>query len=51
MALTAEDMARLGPGAQRQVLQKLGAQQRTREKRTNKYHAKPTDVWMPDGTV
>lgn len=51
MALTAEDLARLGTKAQRQVLQKLGAQKRPREKKTNKYHAKPTDVWMPDGTV
>lgn len=51
MALTSEDLAWMGPKAQRQVLQKLGAQQRTREKRANKYHAKPTDVFMPDGTV
>ena len=51
MGLTAADLQRMGPKAQRQVLQKLGAQQRPREKRTNKYHAKPTDVWMPDGTV
>lgn len=51
MGLTAADLQRMGPGAQRQALQKLGAQQRPREKRTNKYHAKPTDVWMPDGTV
>lgn len=51
MALTSADLARLGPKAQRQVLQKLGAQQRPREKKTNKYHARPTDVWMPDGTV
>lgn len=36
MALTSADLARMGPEAQRQVLQKLGAQQRTREKRTNK---------------
>lgn len=51
MGLTAADLARLGPGAQRKVLQKLGAQKRPREKKTNKYHARPTDVWMPDGTV
>ena len=51
MALTSVDLARMGPKAQKQVLQKLGAQQRPREKRANKYHAKPTDVFMPDGTV
>lgn len=51
MALTSADLARMGPKAQRQVLQKLGAQQRPREKKTSKYHAKPTDVWMPDGTA
>lgn len=51
MALISADLARMGPKAQRQVLQKLGAQHRPREKRANKYHAKPTDVFMPDGTV
>ena len=51
MALTSADLARMGPKAQRQVLQKLGAQQRPREKKPSKYHAKPTDVWMPDGTA
>ena len=51
MALTSVDLARMGPKAQKQVLQKLGAQQRPRDKRANKYHAKPTDVFMPDGTV
>ena len=35
MGLNSKDLARLGPRAQKQVLQKLGAQQRARE---NKYH-------------
>ena len=54
MGLNSSDLARLGPHAQKQVLQKLGAQQRQREnkgKKPNKYNAKPTDVVMPDGTV
>lgn len=54
MGLNSSDLARLGPRAQKQVLQKLGAQQRQREnkpKKPNKYNAKPADVVMPDGTV
>lgn len=54
MGMNSKDLARLGPHAQKQVLQKLGAQQRQREnkgKKPNKYNAKPTDVVMPDGTV
>ena len=54
MGLNSKDLARLGPHAQKQVLQKLGAQQRQREqkqKKPNKYNAKPTDVVMPNGTV
>ena len=54
MGLSTKDLACLGPLAQKQVLQKMGAQQRQREKRTgkgNKYNAKPSDVVMPDGTV
>ena len=54
MGLNSQDLARLGPRAQKQVLEKLGAQQRQREskgKKPNKYKAKPTDVVMPDGTV
>ena len=35
MGLNSKDLARLGPHAQKQVLQKLGAQQRARE---SKYH-------------
>ena len=35
MGLNSSDLARLGPRAQKQVLQKLGAQQRARE---SKYH-------------
>lgn len=35
MGLNSKDLARLGPRAQKQVLQKLGAQQRQRE---SKYH-------------
>lgn len=35
MGLNSNDLARLGPRAQKQVLQKLGAQQRQRE---SKYH-------------
>lgn len=38
MGLTGADLARLGPHAQKQVLQKLGAQQRQRE---SKYHNEP----------
>lgn len=37
MGLNSSDLARLGPRAQKQVLQKLGAQQRQRE---SKYHNK-----------
>lgn len=54
MGLNSHDLARLGPNAQKQVLQKLGAQQRQREqkqKKGNKYKAKPTDILMPDGTM
>ena len=54
MGFSSKDLARLGPHAQKQVLQKLGAQQRPRETKTqgkNKFNAKPTDVIMPDGTV
>ena len=54
MGLNSKDLARLGPHAQKQVLQKLGTQQRQREnkgKKPNKYNAKPSDVVMPDGTV
>lgn len=54
MGLNSKDLSRLGPSAQKQVLQKLGKQQRPRESREpskNKYSAKPTDVIMPDGTV
>ena len=54
MGLNSKDLARLGPNAQKQVLQKLGAQQRQREnkgKKPNKYNAKQTDVLMKDGTV
>lgn len=35
MGLSSQDLARLGPRAQKQVLEKLGAQQRQRE---SKYH-------------
>jgi hypothetical protein len=52
--MNSKDFSRLGPAAQKQVLQKLGKQQRGRETKTpgkNKYNAKPTDVIMPDGTV
>lgn len=54
MGMSSKDLARLGADAQKQVLQKLGAQQRAREnkgKKQNKYNAKQTDVRMPDGTV
>ena len=54
MGLNSKDLARLGPHAQKQVLQKLGAQQRQREKKgkkPNKYNAQSTDLIMPDGTV
>ncbi|MEG1562865.1 MAG: DUF1064 domain-containing protein [Bacteroides sp.] len=52
--MSSKDLSRLGPAAQKQVFQKLGKQQRNRETRTpgkNKYNAKPTDVFMSDGTV
>lgn len=54
MGLSSKDLSRLSPRAQKQVLQKLGAQQRQREnkeKKPGKYNAKPTDVVMPGGTV
>lgn len=41
MALSSKDLARLGPRAQRQLLQKLGAQQCQRQ---SKYHNEPTTV-------
>lgn len=41
MALSSKDLARLGPRAQRQLLQKLGAQ---RCQRQSKYHNEPTTV-------
>lgn len=54
MGFDSKDLARLGPRAQRQIVQKLGSQHRqreTREKKPNKYNARPTDVLMPDGSV
>ena len=54
MGLSARDLARLSPNAQRQVAKQYAKQNRQREKRTgkgNKYNAKPSDVVMPDGTV
>ena len=54
MGLNSQDLARLEPHAQQQVLQQLRAQQRQREnkgKKPNKYNAKQTDVLMKDGTV
>lgn len=54
MGLSSKDLARLGPQARRQILQKMGTQQRNREFKTqskNKYNAKPTDVVLPDGRV
>lgn len=42
MALSSKDLARLGPRAQRQLLEKLGAQQRRQSQA--KYHNEPTVV-------
>ena len=50
MAWTSKDLSRMGPKARQQVERAM----RAREPKTpkgNKYHAKPTDVTMPDGTV
>ena len=41
MGLSSQDLARLGPRAQKQLLQKLGAQQRQRQ---SKYNNEPTTV-------
>ncbi|MBQ3557850.1 MAG: DUF1064 domain-containing protein [Oscillospiraceae bacterium] len=41
MGLNSQDIARLGPRAQKQLLQKLGAQQRQRQ---SKYNNEPTTV-------
>ena len=41
MALSSKDLARLGPRAQRQLLEKLGAQQCQRQ---SKFHNEPTTV-------
>ena len=42
------DVSRLSPAAQKQIAQKLIAQNREKEAR-NKYHASPTEVEMPAG--
>lgn len=54
MGMNSRDLHGLGPQAQAQALQKLGARQRQREKKTgkgNKYGAKKADVLLPDGSV
>ena len=45
------DPSRLGPNAQRQILQKLGDLQRAREAKSkgNKYHAEPAVYYLPNG--
>lgn len=41
MGLTGADLARLGPAAQRQVLEKLGQQAAAKEAKERKYHNEP----------
>ena len=51
MGLTSSDLCRLSHEAQRQVMDKLTAKQRTREAKGRKYHNRPAERVMPDGTV
>lgn len=50
MALSSKDLQRMGPKARQQVERAMRSRE-SRQKKGNKYHAKPTDVAMPDGTV
>lgn len=50
MGLSAKEIARLSLSARRQVT-KQSARNRETHKGGNKYHAKPTEVALPDGTV
>ena len=54
MGLNAKDLSRMHPNAQQQIAKQCAKQGRRREHKlpkANKYHAKPTDVISPDGTV
>ena len=54
MGFSAQDVQRLGKGAQKQILEKLSTQKAKpiqAEKTGNKYHAKPTERTMPNGRV
>lgn len=50
MALTSKDLQRMGPKARQQVERAMRARE-SKIRKGNKYHAKPTDVVMQDGTV
>lgn len=50
MALTSKDLQRMGPKARQQVERAMRARE-SKTRKGNKYHAKPTDVVMQDGTV
>ncbi|MEA4920640.1 MAG: DUF1064 domain-containing protein [Clostridiaceae bacterium] len=54
MGMSDKDISRLGPSAQRQIMQKVGGKKHQREAKTssgNKYNAHPTKVVMSDGSV
>ena len=51
MGLTMRDVARFGPKAQRQLLEKCAAAQVAGQARENKYHARAERVVLPDGSV
>ena len=51
MGLTMQDVARFGPKAQRQLLEKCAAARVAGQARENKYHARAERVVLPDGSV
>ena len=51
MGLTMRDVARFGPKAQRQLLEKCAAAQMAGQAQGNKYHARAERVVLPDGSV
>lgn len=51
MGLTMRDVARFGPKAQRQLLEKCAAAQVAGQAKENKYHARAERVVLPDGSV
>ena len=51
MGLTMRDVARFGPKAQRQLLEKCAAAQVAGKAMDNKYHARAERVVLPDGAV